>query len=354
MTVIAQAYVEGVWTHRVDDLAKAMGIVGISSSEVSRVASELDGRVTEFRDRRLDTGPYRYVWIDAVARPVRRAGRRNPPAERLTRALRLDPYIVGAFTRSAIGTLVERTSRFPILMHLDGASRAESLRNQLQVIFEDLPEPLRRSLSWDQGSEMCHHHSITAATRMPVYFCHPGRPWQRPSNENSNGLLRDYCPKATDLRVHAAADLERVAEELNRRPARPSDGAPQTRSSLPSERSPRSVYCWNPPSNSEELQTSVVNDGHRAIVYTIERPATAQPSRSSVCGQPIAPANSEVDVVVWIGDEVDVGRDLQSEEDVFWRTSSADLAVVVRRCVSKLTEAVDRGSDACAHAGARG
>ena len=126
--------------------------------------------------------------------------------------------IVGAFNRSAIGTLVERTSRFTILVHLDPASRADSLREQLEAIFRELPETLRRSLTWDQGSEICHHHSITAATRMPVYFCHPGRPWQRPSNENTNGLLRNYFPKGTDLRVHTAADLARVAEELNRRP----------------------------------------------------------------------------------------------------------------------------------------
>ena len=103
-------------------------------------------------------------------------------------------------------------------MHLDGASRAESLREQLEVIFDDLPEPLRRSLTWDQGSEMCRHHAVTAATRMPVYFRHPGRPWQRPSNENTNGLLRNYFPKGTDLRVHSAGDLARVADELNRRP----------------------------------------------------------------------------------------------------------------------------------------
>lgn len=84
-----------------------------------------------------------------------------------------------------------------------------------------LPEPLRRSLTWDQGSEMCHHHSITASTRMPGYFCHPGRPWQRPNNENTNGLLRNYFPKGTDLCVHTAADLARVAEELN--PTAPQD-----------------------------------------------------------------------------------------------------------------------------------
>ncbi len=131
--------------------------------------------------------------------------------------------IVGAFNRSAIGTLVERSTRFTILVHLDGASRAHSLRDQLTVIFNQLPEQLRRSLTWDQGVEMCHHHEIAAATSMPVYFCHRGSPWQRPSNENTNGLLRDYFPKGTNLRVHTAADLARVGAELNHRPRKTLD-----------------------------------------------------------------------------------------------------------------------------------
>ena len=91
------------------------------------------------------------------------------------------------------------------------------MRQQLETIFKDLPVSLRRSLTWDQGSEMCRHHALTAATTMPVYFCQPGKPWQRPSNENTNGLLRDYFPKSSDLRVHTASDLARVAAELNRR-----------------------------------------------------------------------------------------------------------------------------------------
>jgi IS30 family transposase len=126
--------------------------------------------------------------------------------------------IVGAYNRSAIGTLVERTSRYTVLVHLDGPSRADSLRDQLVIIFKDLPEPMRRSLTWDQGSEMCHHHTVAEATGMPVFFCHAGMPWQRPSNENTNGLLRDYFPKGTNLRVYTAADLARVSNELNRRP----------------------------------------------------------------------------------------------------------------------------------------
>ena len=126
--------------------------------------------------------------------------------------------IVGAFNRSAIGTLVERTSRYTLLVHLDGASRAEALRDELTAIFNELPPELRRSLTWDQGSEMAFHHEITRATTLPIYLCHPGRPWERPTNENTNGLLREYFPKSSDLRVHTAADLKRVADELNRRP----------------------------------------------------------------------------------------------------------------------------------------
>ena len=126
--------------------------------------------------------------------------------------------IVGAFNRSAIGTLVERSSRYTILLHLDGESRAGAVRDQLIATFGALPPSLRKSLTWDQGSEMSHHHTVAEAVRMPVFFCDPGSPWQRPSNENTNGLLRDYFPKGTNLRVHTAGHLQRVSDELNRRP----------------------------------------------------------------------------------------------------------------------------------------
>lgn len=126
--------------------------------------------------------------------------------------------IVGTFNRSAIGTLVERTFRYTILLHLGGESRAGAIRDQLIATFGALPPSLRKSLTWDQGSEMSHHHTVAEAVRMPVFFCDPGSPWQRPSNENTNGLLRDYFPKGTNLRVHTLEDLQRVSDELNRRP----------------------------------------------------------------------------------------------------------------------------------------
>lgn len=126
--------------------------------------------------------------------------------------------IVGSYNRSAIGTLVERTTRFMILAHLSGPSRADALRDELLRVFGDLPAELRRSLTWDQGSEMCHHHVLAEQIGMTVYFCDAGKPWQRPSNEHTNGLLRDYFPKSTDLARHDPEDLVRVADELNRRP----------------------------------------------------------------------------------------------------------------------------------------
>lgn len=126
--------------------------------------------------------------------------------------------IIGAFNRSAIATLVERTTRYTMLLHLGDGSRAEALRDGLGETFSQLPPQLRRSLTWDQGSEMCHHHAIAVATGMPVYFCHAGCPWQRPTNENTNRLLRDYFPKSSDLKTYTPTDLVRVSDELNRRP----------------------------------------------------------------------------------------------------------------------------------------
>ena len=114
--------------------------------------------------------------------------------------------------------MVERSCLYTHLVHLDGSSRAEALRDELINWLNDLPEQLRRTITWDQGTEIAYHHEITHATRTPVYLCHPGRPWERPSNENTNGLLRDYFPKGTDLSVHSPDDLRRVEEELNQRP----------------------------------------------------------------------------------------------------------------------------------------
>ena len=105
-----------------------------------------------------------------------------------------------------------------MLAHLPNGYAAEQVKDALVATITTLPAHLRRSLTWDQGTEMGSHHLITMATDMPIYFCDPASPWQRGSNENTNGLLRQYFPKGTDLSRHAATDLAEVAAELNGRP----------------------------------------------------------------------------------------------------------------------------------------
>jgi IS30 family transposase len=127
--------------------------------------------------------------------------------------------ITGAANRSAIGTLVERVSRFTILLHLPrGRHTAEDVRDALVQAMGQLPPELRRSLTWDQGSELALHADIAQTLGMPVFFCEPHSPWQRPSNENTNGLLRQYFPKGTDLSRYSNKELEAVAAALNSRP----------------------------------------------------------------------------------------------------------------------------------------
>ena len=126
--------------------------------------------------------------------------------------------IMGAGNRSAIGTLVERATRYTMLLHLPHGHDAEHVRDALVSTIATLPQHLRGSLTWDQGKEMARHAQFTTATDMAVYFCDPASPWQRGSNENTNGLLRQYFPKGTDLSIHSPDDLEHVAQQLNGRP----------------------------------------------------------------------------------------------------------------------------------------
>ena len=126
--------------------------------------------------------------------------------------------IIGKNHGSAIGTLVERHTRYVLLVHLPGSYKAEVVRDQLIATMRTLPAHLRRSLTWDQGSEMALHREFSIAAEVEVYFCDPGSPWQRGSNENTNGLLRQYFPKSTDLSRHSPEHLAEVAAELNGRP----------------------------------------------------------------------------------------------------------------------------------------
>jgi IS30 family transposase len=126
--------------------------------------------------------------------------------------------IIGKDCKSAIGTLVERTTRYVLLLHLPGGRDAHLVEAAMRQAITALPDELARTITWDQGKQMAHHAHFTTATNIPVYFCDPHKPWQRGSNENTNGLLRQYLPKGTDLSVHSAADLARIARSLNGRP----------------------------------------------------------------------------------------------------------------------------------------
>jgi IS30 family transposase len=126
--------------------------------------------------------------------------------------------IIGKGNRSAIGTLVERSTRFVILLHLPGRHGAVEVRDAMAAAILKLPKHLRRGITWDQGVEMTEHRQFSIDTGVDVYFCDPHSPWQRGSNENTNGLLRQYFPKFTDLSVYSEADLQAAADSLNNRP----------------------------------------------------------------------------------------------------------------------------------------
>jgi len=158
------------------------------------------------------------------------------PAEAADRAVpgHWEGDLIVGIDRSAIGTLVERTSRFVMLLHLPPAADrgvpkvkngppvtghgAEAVRDAIAAAISKLPEQLRRSLTWDQGAEMAQHAQLRIDTGVQVYFCDPQSPWQRGTNENTNGLLRQYFPKGTDLARHSTEDLAAVAAALNSRP----------------------------------------------------------------------------------------------------------------------------------------
>jgi IS30 family transposase len=163
---------------------------------------------------------------------------------------------------SAIGTLVERSTRFTMLLHLPrlpghgdeerqkngpalAGHGAEAVRDAITRVMQSLPQQLRRSLTWDQGVEMSQHARLTIDTGLKVYFCDPQSPWQRGTNENTNGLLRQYFPKGTDLSVHRESELQAVALALNTRP--------------------RKTLSWRTPA---EALNEVLRSAHRSSVAT--------------------------------------------------------------------------------------
>jgi IS30 family transposase len=171
----------------------------------------------------------------AIRRPRRRVDGRADPDRRIPDKIMISErpaeaddravpghwegdLILGKNNRSAIGTLVERSTRFVILLHLPGPHDLLAFQQAVVAAMTALPAQLRRSLAWDQGLEMRHHRQISIAAELPIYFCDPHSPWQRGTNENTNGLLRQYFPKGFDFTTVTEADLDRVADELNDRP----------------------------------------------------------------------------------------------------------------------------------------
>jgi IS30 family transposase len=126
--------------------------------------------------------------------------------------------LMGKNGRSAVGTLVERRTRFLMLLRLPHGRSAVDVEEAMLAATQRLPQMLWKSLTWDQGSEMARHAEIKLATGLEIYFCDPAKPWQRGSNENTNGLLRQYFPKGSDLSIYTQADLDTVAAEMNYRP----------------------------------------------------------------------------------------------------------------------------------------
>ena len=131
--------------------------------------------------------------------------------------------ILGAGNKSAVGTLVERSTRFVILPHPPGRHDAETVQDAIIRKMRTLPKTLRNTLTWDQGSELALHKRVTTALDMQVHFCDPHSPWQRGTNENTNGLLRQYLPKGSDLSRYSEAQLDAIAAELNDRPRKTLD-----------------------------------------------------------------------------------------------------------------------------------
>ena len=128
--------------------------------------------------------------------------------------------ILGKYKRSALGTLVERTTRYTILVPLGGQKDALSVRKAYAEAFKSVPDELRRTMTYDQGKEMSQHEQFTIDTGIQVYFAHPGSPWERGTNENTNGLIRQYFPKGTDFTQVSEEEIKKVQRKLNDRPRR--------------------------------------------------------------------------------------------------------------------------------------
>jgi len=186
------------------------------------------GRALRVPERRVDARGKNFIAPEVMIT--------QRPSDAMDRAVpgHWEGDLIIGLNRTAIGTLVERTTRFTMLLHLPameghGEQRtkngpplaghgAEAVRDAIAASISTLPEQLRKSLTWDQGSEMAQHARLTTDVGLAVYFCEPHSPWQRGTNENTNGLLRQYFPKGTDMGRYSKRELDAVARTLNTRP----------------------------------------------------------------------------------------------------------------------------------------
>ena len=204
-----------------DDPAMRVSHETIYTSLFVQAKRGLPGELTvHLRTRRVRRRPHRRVAVKPPRIKDMVAIRHRPAEVEHRRVLGHweGDLLVGARGRSHVGTLVERATRYLVLLHLPDGAGTDSVIGALTAAVEQLPAPLRRSLTWDRGVEMTRHTGFTATTKIPVFFCDAYAPWQRGSNENTNGLLRQYLPKGSDLSGHSASDLEAIADQLNNRP----------------------------------------------------------------------------------------------------------------------------------------
>ena len=181
----------------------------------------VDKALRSGRTRRLPRSPLaglprrsRRPWIEGAQISVR------PPqaADRSVPGHWEGDLVIGAGGRSALITLVERTSRFVLIHRLGAGHDSQTVTTALQTMVADLPRAVRASITWDQGSEMAQHAAFTAVTDIPVYFADPHSPWQRPTNENTNRLIREYLPKGTSFTDVTDTQVQAIQDRLNRRP----------------------------------------------------------------------------------------------------------------------------------------
>jgi IS30 family transposase len=203
MSISVESIYQALYVQGRGSLADEVGKV-LRTGRVRRKPQRPERKTRELRGKIVDM-------INISERPAEAADRAVPGHWE-------GDLILGANNASAIGTLVERTTGFVMLLHLPGDHKAATVAAAMSAAVPRIPEIMWRSLTWDQGKEMALHTAITEATGIPIYFCDPHSPWQRGTNENTNGLLRQYFPKGTDLSVHGPGILDNVAAELNARP----------------------------------------------------------------------------------------------------------------------------------------